>query len=173
MPVAVQIVNPEDTLEIGRQKINSNDDALQNQGNSLESQQAAHVAAGHPSLYYSKAEVDAAIAAAIGAAQGYKDLVAWIGQNGINAPTLQIFKNEIGGVPATSYVLVGRYLVTLPGLLTIGKTIAIVGANGRPAVAFGQPYNNDGNSILISTFDFNGNWADGVLTAPLTIRVYN
>ena len=58
MPVAVQVVNPEDTLEIQRQKINNNDNALQNQGNSLESQQAAHIAVGHPSLYYSKNDID-------------------------------------------------------------------------------------------------------------------
>jgi hypothetical protein len=58
MPVTVQVVNAEDTLEVGRQKFNANDDALQDQGNSLEAAQAAHVTAGHPTLYYSKTEID-------------------------------------------------------------------------------------------------------------------
>jgi len=97
MPVVTTDINPEDTLEQGRQKINTNDDALATQGNSLETQQAAHVSAGHPVLYYSKAETDAAIAATIGSAVGYKELVGWVLRSwgsGRGADAASLFKHD-------------------------------------------------------------------------------
>jgi hypothetical protein len=58
MPTTMTVINPEDTLDVGRQKINSNEADLMDQGNSLEAAQAAHVTAGHPTLNYTKSEVD-------------------------------------------------------------------------------------------------------------------
>jgi hypothetical protein len=172
MPVTTQDVNPEDTLEVGRQKLNGNDEGLATHSNTLETQAAAHVGAGHPSLYYSKSEVDAAIAASTGGQLGYQEFVGWVQQVGTSAPAVTVFHNDFAVTPTTQYVLLGRYLLTLEGMLTPGKTFIMIGANGRPAVAFGQAYNNDGHSVLISTFDFNENWVDGVLTAPIIVRVY-
>ena len=173
MPITVQIVNPEDTLEIQRQKINSNDGALQNQGNSLESQQAAHVAAGHPTLYYSKAEVDAAITAVISAAQGYKEFVAHISQVGASAPTVQVFGDSIGvgNNISMSYSLPGRYILSVgKEMFTIGKTFCLVGGNERPGSITMQPA--DDLLISIKTQDVNGNYADSVLAVSFIIRVY-
>lgn len=59
MPVVTTDVNAEDTLEQGRQKINTTDEALAAHSNTLESQAAAHVAVGHPTLNYTKTEIDA------------------------------------------------------------------------------------------------------------------
>jgi hypothetical protein len=59
MSVTVEIVNSSDTINQGRIKWNENDDALANQSNSLEEQQAEHIMEGHPDLNYTKAEIGA------------------------------------------------------------------------------------------------------------------
>jgi hypothetical protein len=59
MPITVDTVNSSDTLNQGRIKWNANDEALKDQGNALEEQQADHVIEGHPTLNYTKAEIDA------------------------------------------------------------------------------------------------------------------
>lgn len=174
MPITVQIVNPEDTLEIQRQKINSNDGALQNQGNSLESQQAAHVAAGHPALYYSKAEVDSLLQNLSNQNPlHYKEFVAHISQVGASAPTVQVFGDSIGvgNNISMSYSLPGRYILSVgKEMFTIGKTFCLVGGNERPGSITMQPA--DDLLISIKTQDVNGNYADSVLAVSFIIRVY-
>jgi hypothetical protein len=63
MPITIDTVDSSDTINQGRIKWNANDADIADQGNSLEEQQADHVGEGHPELYYTKAEVDAAIGA--------------------------------------------------------------------------------------------------------------
>ena len=172
MPVTIQTVNPENTLEIQRQKINSNDGALQNQGNSLESQQAAHAGSGHPTLYYSKSEIDALLQNLSNQNPlHYKEFVAHISQVGASTPTVQVFGNGIGGNVSTGYSLPGRYILSLgAGMFTIGKTFCLVGGNERPGSITMQPA--DDLLISIKTQDVNGNYADSVLAVSFIIRVY-
>jgi hypothetical protein len=56
--MAVTPVNASDTLDQGRVKFNANDQALQTQADSLQSQQTSHLSTGHPAVHYTKTEVD-------------------------------------------------------------------------------------------------------------------
>lgn len=68
MPITLQTVQPSDAIDAGRTKFNSNDAAIAAGVTALVDQLDGHVDAGHPSLYYSKAEVDALVADASGEA---------------------------------------------------------------------------------------------------------
>ncbi len=59
MTVTPTHLAPSTVIEAGLTIINDNFDNLASQGNSLDAQQAAHAAAGHPTLYYTKAEIEA------------------------------------------------------------------------------------------------------------------
>ncbi|MBP8975113.1 MAG: hypothetical protein KBG83_00195 [Bacteroidetes bacterium] len=61
MPITIDEVQAADLINTGRTKWNNNDTTLKNAVNSLESQQAAHVGEGHPTLYYNKSEIDGKI----------------------------------------------------------------------------------------------------------------
>ena len=56
--MAITAVNASDTLDQGRIKFNANDQSLQTQADSLQSQQTSHLSEGHPSVNYTKSEVD-------------------------------------------------------------------------------------------------------------------
>ncbi len=60
MPTNIQTVAASDTLDAGRQKFNANDEALKATADANTAQQAQHVTDGHPTLYYTRAQIDAA-----------------------------------------------------------------------------------------------------------------
>ena len=129
----------EDTLDAGRIKINTNEDALSDQANALEAAQAAHVAAGHPSLYYAKSEVDSD-----NAAQDATTSAADAAQ------TLALTTHKSSGDHDSRY-LAASYLTTLvrttldqtvDGLKTFLQNLVVKSATNTPSFQLCDGYGN-------------------------------
>jgi hypothetical protein len=101
----------------------------------------------------------------------YKVYTALLSQTGTDVPNVAILENTIGGIVWTR-LYKGVYTGSLTGAFTSLKTFCTV-TNGKVAISFLSFASTNSNTVMLGTYDFTGNAADGLLDfASVEIRVY-
>lgn len=115
----------------------------------------------------------------VGVAQAQGVYVAKLTQSGQFAPTATVLENTFGGELVWTYIVEGRYRVTLEGAFT--DEIKIVGLReyritenlGRWRLFWDDEQETQGNSLILETYNADGVLSNGRLSlTEVTIKVY-
>lgn len=158
MPTTIQIVDSSDTPNQGRTKWNTNDTNLKATADALEAQQAAHVGEGHPSLYYTKTEIDTQQAAQDAALTAHKT-------SGDHDTRYALLSALLDMVKLTTDQIIDGIKTFLKTIIIKSDTAAIElqKGDGTPKGRFSYDSNSDAISLDVRQ---QGSWQSLLRTSP-------
>jgi|GEM_PF-5669355 len=158
MPTTIQLVNSSDTPNQGRTKWNTNDTNLKATADALEAQQAAHVGEGHPSLYYTKTEIDTQQAAQDAALTAHKT-------SGDHDTRYALLSALLDMVKLTTDQIIDGIKTFLKTIIIKSDTAAIElqKGDGTPKGRFSYDSNSDAISLDVRQ---QGSWQSLLRTSP-------